>query len=70
VTKGTIDEVAYARIQEKAERLGDMLDDSDIVTMALPDEDDLQDVEGLGQPIDDANDIEALFRHLRGGSDN
>lgn len=66
VTKDTIDEVVHSRIHEKAERLGDMLNDTDIVTMALPDEDDLEDVEtGLGQPIDDLADVEALFRHLR-----
>lgn len=67
VTKGTIDQVVHARIHEKAGRLGEMLDDSDIVTMALPDEDDLEDVDqGLGQPIDSTEDVEALFRHLRG----
>jgi SNF2 family DNA or RNA helicase len=66
VTKDTIDEVVYARIHEKAKRLGDMLNDADIVTMALPDEEDLEEVEeGLGQPIDALEDVEALFRHLR-----
>lgn len=72
VTKDTIDEVVHKRVHEKAARLGDMLDDSDIVTMALPDEDDLEDVEeGLGQPIDAVADVEALFRHLRGvGNDS
>lgn len=71
VTKDTIDEVVHARIHEKAKRLGDMLDDSDIVTMALPDEEDLEDVEeGLGQPIDALEDVEALFRHLREASNS
>lgn len=67
VTKSTIDEAVYRRIHEKASRLGEMLDDEDIVTMSLPDEDDLEDVEsGLGQAIDSPEDVEALFRHLRG----
>ena len=67
LTKSTIDEAVHRRVEEKAARLGEMLDDPDIVTMSLPDEDDLEDVEsGLGQVIDPAEDIEALFRHLRG----
>lgn len=67
VTRDTIDEVVHSRIDEKASRLSQMLDDPDIVTMALPDEDDLEDVEsGFGSPIDDEKDVEALFRHLRG----
>src|ERR1039458_4341723 len=38
VMSNTIDEVVDGRVREKAERLGDMLNDPDIVTMALPDE--------------------------------
>ena len=39
-----------------------MLDDPDMLTMALPDEDD------VGEPLDptDAADVAALFAHLRG----
>lgn len=67
VTTSTIDEAVYRRVEEKAARLGEMLDDEDIVTMSLPDEDDLEDIDtGLGQAIDSAEDVEALFRHLRG----
>ncbi len=66
-TKETIDEVVHSRVDEKARRLGGMLDDPDIVTMALPDESDFEDVTtGLGQPIDDQEDVAALFAHLRG----
>lgn len=57
----TIDEVVNDRVAEKATRLGEMLDDSDIVTMALPDEDD------IGPPFSpgEAEDVVALSRHLR-----
>jgi hypothetical protein len=50
-------------VAEKAERLGDMLNDPDIVTMALPDEED------VGPPfsVADVADVEALFAHLRDG---
>lgn len=67
VTKNTIDEVVYRRVHEKAAQLGAILNDPDILTMALPDDDDLQDVDsGFGQPIDDDDDVAALFAHLRG----
>lgn len=67
LTKDTVDEVVHNRVREKAARLGDMLDDSDIATMALPDDDDLEDVtSGFGQPLDDDADLAALFAHLRG----
>ncbi len=51
------------RVGEKTQRLGAMLDDPDIVTMALPDEDD------VGAPFEagDIADVHALFAHLRGG---
>jgi SNF2 family DNA or RNA helicase len=69
VTKGTVDQLVYRRVEEKALRLGDMLNDPDIRTMALPDESDLQDVDsGFGQPLDDDLDVAALFAHLRGES--
>jgi len=67
VSADTIDEVVHDRIQEKAARLGAMLSDPDILTMALPDDGDLQDVDsGFGQALDDDADVEALFEHLRG----
>ncbi len=63
VTPGTIDDVVAQRVGEKTQRLGAMLDDPDIVTMALPDEDD------VGAPFEagDIADVHALFAHLRGG---
>jgi len=60
VTNGTIDEVIDARIKQKAERLGEMLDDPDISTMALPSDED------YGPAIDTYEDMVALFAHLRG----
>lgn len=62
LTSGTIDEVIDARIRDKADRLGDMLDDPDISTMALPSDED------YGPVIDSSADIAALFAHLRGES--
>lgn len=61
ITKGTIDEVVNERIKFKARSLGEMLDDSDIATMALPSDDDYG-------PAVDIQDLEALFKHLRGES--
>lgn len=61
ITEETIDEVVHSRIDEKAERLGQLLDDPDIRTMALPDE------EQWGSAIA-PEDKEALFAHLRGDS--
>lgn len=70
VTKDTIDEVVHERVGEKARRLSEMLDDPDIVTMALPDESDLEDVDsGFGQAIDSPEDVAALFAHLRGADE-
>lgn len=60
LTAGTIDEVIDARIREKAERLGEMLDDPDISTMALPSDED------YGPALDSTADMVALFAHLRG----
>lgn len=62
VTTGTVDEVIDARIREKSERLGEMLDDPDIATMALPSDED------YGPAIDTVDDVIALFAHLRGES--
>jgi SNF2 family DNA or RNA helicase len=60
LTTGTIDEVIDARIKDKAARLGEMLDDVDISTMALPSDED------YGPAIDSTDDMVALFAHLRG----
>jgi SNF2 family DNA or RNA helicase len=60
LTGGTIDERVDDRVAEKAERLGSMLNDPDLVTMALPDE------EEYGEAIEDVSDLSALFAHLRG----
>lgn len=62
LTESTIDEVVHTRIRDKAERLGRLLDDPDIRTMALPDE------ERWGSVID-VEDREALFSHLKSRSD-
>ena len=48
------------RVKEKAETLGAILNDADIATMALPEDDDYESV------IDTGDDVEALFAHLRG----
>lgn len=48
----------YSPTVPKAERLGALLNDDDLVTMALPDEE-----EGYGEWID-ADDLDALFAHL------
>ena len=60
MTRGTIDERVDERVALKAQRLGAMLDDPDLVTMALPDE------EEYGEAIEDIGDLTALFTHLRG----
>lgn len=62
ISPNTIDDVVAVRVSEKAERLGAMLDDPDIVTLALPDEED------IGAPFEasDAQDVQALLGHLRG----
>lgn len=60
VSVGTIDEVVDSRIKIKAERLGAMLSDPDLVTMALPDED------SYGDWID-SDDLDYLLGHLGGG---
>jgi SNF2 family DNA or RNA helicase len=57
VCENTIDEVIDQRVRIKAERLGEMLTDPDLVTMALPDE------EAYGNWID-VDDLDALFGHL------
>ncbi|WP_155369749.1 DEAD/DEAH box helicase [Catellatospora vulcania] len=61
-TADTIDDVVNDRIKIKATALGNMLNDPDLVAMALPDSDE----EGYGATIDDEADVQALFAHLRG----
>ena len=60
LTEETIDMTVDDRVRVKAERLGEMLDDPALSTVALPNEED------YGTPIDDDLDVEALFAHLRG----
>jgi SNF2 family DNA or RNA helicase len=60
VTNETIDEIVDARVRIKAERLGEMIDDPNLASVALPDDEDYGDV------IDDPDDLVALFAHLRG----
>ncbi len=57
---GSIDEAVDGRVSLKAERLGAMLDDPDLVAMALPDDED------YGEIIEDVGDLRALFEHLSG----
>lgn len=59
ITRGTIDELINDRVGAKAELLGQMLEDPDIGTVALPSDED------YGEAVD-IDDLEALFRHLRG----
>jgi hypothetical protein len=54
---GTIDETVDGRLRVKAQRLAQMLQDDDLVTMALPDD------ESYGEYID-LEDLDALFGHL------
>lgn len=58
--RGTIDERVDERVGVKAERLAEMLNDPDLVSMSLPDE------EEYGEAIEDLGDLGALFAHLRG----
>jgi SNF2 family DNA or RNA helicase len=60
ITEQTIDEVVDDRIREKAERLGVLLSDENIASVALPDDED------YGRAIDSDEDLAALFAHLRG----
>jgi hypothetical protein len=53
----SIDETVDDRIRVKADRLSRMLEDANLVTMALPDEED------YGELID-VEDLDALFAHL------
>lgn len=65
VSEATIDVTVASRIEIKARNLGTILDDPTIVTMALPDDED------VGEPLEvgDDADLTALFAHLRGDQD-
>jgi SNF2 family DNA or RNA helicase len=58
VAGGTIDDVVNVRLQRKTENLALMLDDQHLVTMALPGDDDEE------QVVVDQDDIQALLQHL------
>jgi SNF2 family DNA or RNA helicase len=60
ITDETIDLAIDRRVRSKAKRLGEMLDDSDLESVALPNEED------YGPPVEDEADLAALFEHLRG----
>jgi SNF2 family DNA or RNA helicase len=58
-TEGTIDRRVNSRVQQKAELMGAIMDDPDLVTFSLPDEDDVG-------PVIGPDDIALLLAHLRG----
>jgi hypothetical protein len=60
ITDATIDVTVDRRVREKAKRLGEMLDDPNLISVALPNDED------YGPPVEDELDAEELFRHLRG----
>jgi len=60
VSEGTIDQRVDERVAEKAHRLAGMLNDPDLVEMALPDDED------YGEPIEDEQDLRLLLGHLHG----
>lgn len=59
VTSGTVDMTVNMRVDQKAQRLGQILSDDTIATMALPDQEDYEEV--LAE-----DDVAALLAHLRG----
>lgn len=58
--EGTIDARIGNRLRAKVTRLGQLLGDGGLVTLALPDEDDAGDI------VDDELDINEVLLHLRG----
>ncbi len=62
LSSGTIDDAVDSRVAQKAERLSQMLNDPDLIAMALPDDED------YGEAIEDVGDLTALFEHLRGAA--
>jgi hypothetical protein len=59
VSEGTIDERIHRRLEDKIQRLSQMLDDPRLVQMALPDDEDTY---GF---VDDQLDIAEVLMHLR-----
>lgn len=59
-SEGTIDERIGQRLKAKVTRLGHMLDDPGLVTLALPDE------ENVGDVLDDELDLREVLDHLSG----
>ena len=62
-SEGTIDERIEQRLKAKVTRLGHMLNDPGLVTLALPDEDN------VGDFLDDELDIQEVLKHLAGARD-
>lgn len=60
LAEDTVDDIVDVRVRDKARRLGEMLDDPNLVSVALPDDED------YGPVIDTFEDAVALFAHLRG----
>ena len=60
ISESTIDETVDERVAGKAGLLAEMLDDPDLKTMSLPNDED------YGPAIESVADVDALFRHLRG----
>jgi len=61
LTAGTIDERVDRRVSDKTQRLAGLLDDPQLVRLALPDEED------YGEPVDEPDDLEEILAHLREG---
>lgn len=59
LTEGTIDERVDRRVSDKTQRLAGLLDDPQLVRLALPDEED------YGEPVDEPDDLEEILAHLR-----
>jgi SNF2 family DNA or RNA helicase len=62
LTEGTVDETVDQRVRTKAARLGEMLSDPDLLTFALPDEEDYG-------PAIDGVDVSALLAHFESADD-
>lgn len=58
LTAGTIDERVDHRVAAKTQRLAGLLDDPQLVRLALPDEDD------YGEPVDEPDDLDEILQHL------
>lgn len=59
ITAGTIDERVDNRVASKTRRLAGLLDDPNLVRLALPDEED------YGSPLEEPDDLEEILAHLR-----